>query len=43
MVTRKYFLQIEINQELQYDTINLYQSVLKEQSNMASFENTGMT
>ena len=43
MVIRKYFLQIEINKELQHDTINLYQSVLKEQSNMAGFENAGLT
>ena len=37
------FLQIENNEELQHDTINLCQSILKEQSNMAGFEDTGLT
>ena len=37
------FLQIENNEELEHDTINLYQSILKEQSNMAGFEDTGLT
>ena len=37
------FLQIENNEELQHDTINLCHSVLKEQSNMAGFEDTGLT
>ena len=37
------FLQIENNEELEHDTINLYQSILKEQSIMAGFEDTGLT
>ena len=37
------FLQIENNEELQRDTINLCQSILKEQSNMAGFEDIGLT
>lgn len=37
------FLQIENDEELEHDTINLYQSILKEQSNMAGFEDTGLT
>ena len=37
------FLQIENNEELRHDTINLCQSILKEQSNMAGFEDTGLT
>lgn len=36
-------LQIENDEELEHDTINLYQSILKEQSNMAGFEDTGLT
>ena len=37
------FLQIKNNKELQHDTINLCQSILKEQSNMAGFEDTRLT
>ena len=37
------FLQIENDEELEHDIINLYQSILKEQSNMAGFEDTGLT
>ena len=37
------FSQIENNEELQHDTINLCQSIFKEQSNMAGFEDTGLT
>ena len=37
------FLQIENNEELEHDTINLYQSILKEQNIMAGFEDTGLT
>ena len=36
------FLQIENNEQLQHDTINLCQSILKEQSNIACFEDTGL-
>ena len=36
------FLQIENNEELQHDTINLCQSNLKEQSNMAGFKHSGL-
>ena len=37
------FLQIENNEELQHDTINLCQSILREQSTMAGFEDTRLT
>ena len=37
------FIQIENNEELQHDAINSCQSILKEQSNMAGFEDTGLT
>ena len=37
------FLQIENNKKLQHNTINLCQSILKRQSNMADFEDTGLT
>ena len=37
------FLQFKNNKELQHDTINLCQSISKEQSNMAVFEDTGLT
>ena len=36
-------LQIENNEEHQHDKINLCQSILKEQSNMAGFEDTVLT
>ena len=37
------FLQIENHEELQHDTINLCQSILKEQSEMTEFEDIGFT
>ena len=37
------FLQIDNNEGLQHDTINSCQSIVKEQCNMAGFEDIGLT